>query len=59
MNNKFAPEGLHALLNKSHDAKEFFNSLPDYVQDMIEQRSDSVQSMDELRRYADNLLSGD
>ena len=57
--NSFAKEGLHALLAQNGDAQDYFKSLPDYVRDMIEDRAQSVQSVDELHRYAENLLAGD
>lgn len=58
-NGTFAQGGLNDLLSKSASAKEYFMSLPDYVQGMIQQRSGHVQSEDELHRYAENLLAGD
>lgn len=57
--NSFAREGLHALLSQNDEAQKYFDSLPDYIREMIETRADSVQSIDELHRYAENLLSGD
>ena len=57
--NSFAREGLHALLSQNSEAQKYFNSLPDYIRDMIGERADSVQSLDELHRYAENLLAGD
>ncbi len=51
--------GLNHLLSSNLSAKEYFMSLPDYVQGMIQQRSDNVHTYSELQRYADNLLSGD
>jgi len=51
--------GLNDLLSQSNNAKSYFMSLPDYVQGMIQQRSDNVHNMDELQRYAENILQGD
>lgn len=51
--------GLQSLISSDRQAKEFFVSLPDYVQGMIQQRSDSVNSLESLKDYADNLLRGD
>ena len=50
---------LGSLLSANDTAKEYFMSLPDYVQGMIQQRSDNVHTVDELRGYAENLLAGD
>ncbi len=51
--------GLNALLSQNSQAKAYFLSLPDYVQGMIQQRTDRIDSEDTLRRYAENLLAGD
>lgn len=58
-NGAYSLQGLQGLLSESASAKEYFLSLPEYVQGMIQQRSTSIQSEDELRRYAENLLEGD
>jgi len=52
-------QGLDGLLSTSTGAKQYFNSLPEYVQEMIIQRRESIKSEDELHRYADNLTQGD
>lgn len=59
MSHKKDATGLNELLSADSRAKSYFMSLPDYVQGMIQQRSDNVHSMDELHRYAENLLAGD
>lgn len=51
--------GLNDLLSQNSHAKAYFMSLPDYVQGMIQQRVDRVDSEDTLRRYAENLMQGD
>ena len=51
--------GLDRLLNQSGSAQQYFSSLPEYVQEMILQRRQSIQSEDDLRGYADNLTRGD
>ncbi|WP_312645706.1 hypothetical protein [Hydrogenoanaerobacterium sp.] len=58
-NGAFAKGGLNDLLSQSASAKEYFMSLPDYIQGMIQQRTGNIQSEDELHRYAENLLAGD
>lgn len=57
MEQKYADLG--ELLNQDAEAKAYYMSLPDYVQGMILQRSDRVQTADTLHRYAENLLAGD
>ncbi len=52
-------DNLNALLSTNNQAKSYFMSLPDYIQGMIQQRSNNVHNMDELCRYAENLLAGD
>ena len=52
-------QGLNALLSQNSHAKAYFLSLPDYVQGMIQQRTDRIDSEDTLRRYAENPLAGD
>lgn len=54
-----AAGGLDELLNGSDRAQHYFSSLPQYVQDMIMQRRQSIQTEDELRRYAENIVQGD
>ncbi|MDR2932339.1 MAG: hypothetical protein LBV27_04455 [Oscillospiraceae bacterium] len=58
-NGAFASAGLSALLEKSSNAQNYFSDLPEYVQEMISQRGESIQSEDELYRYAENILQGD
>lgn len=50
---------LSALINQDPTAKNFYYSLPDYVQEQIQTRSGNVNSYDSLRDYAENLLRGD
>jgi len=50
---------LYDLIEQNEEAGEYFSGLPDYIQEMIDDRSDRIRSIDELKRYADNLLSGD
>ena len=52
-------KGLDGLLGTSPAARQYFSSLPEYVQEMIVQRRESIKSEDELHRYADNLTQGD
>ncbi|WP_180950947.1 hypothetical protein [Marasmitruncus massiliensis] len=50
---------MYALLNSNRQAKQYFDSLPDYVREHISTRSDSVQTFESLCDYAENLLRGD
>lgn len=50
---------LQSLMNEDKNAKKYFNSLPDYVREQIQTRSDSVNSLQSLQDYAENLLRGD
>lgn len=51
--------GLKELLAGEPEAKQYFNTLPDYVQDQISTRPWGVSSYESLRNYAENLLRGD
>ena len=50
---------LYSLIDQEAEADQFYNSLPDYVREMISQRATSVNSFESLQNYADNLLQGD
>ncbi len=50
---------LNSLIQSDNQAKQFFYSLPEYVQEQIMQRADSVNSMESLQDYADNITRGD
>ena len=52
-------DGLDSLLTNNREAREYFSGLPDYIREMVEQRGQSVRSIHELRRYAENLMEGD
>lgn len=55
----YHPGGLNEMLSRDKTAKSYFMSLPDYVQGMIQQRCENVHNIDELHRYAENLMAGD
>ena len=57
MENRY--HGLTDLLSKNSPAKAYYMSLPDYVQGMLQQRNDNIQTADILHRYAENLMAGD
>lgn len=48
--------GLDDLLKQNSRANDYFASLPDYVQGTIRERGDNIQSEDDLRQYAENLV---
>ncbi len=50
---------IYTLLDSSQQAKQYFDSLPDYVQEHIQTRAESVQTFESLQDYAENLLRGD
>lgn len=50
---------MYALFQNESDAKQYFDSLPDYVQDQIKTRANNVNSFASLQDYAENLLRGD
>ncbi len=52
-------QDLYTLMEQDSEAKEYFNSLPDYVQSQINSRADGVNSLASLQDYAENLLRGD
>ena len=49
-------KNLNQILGESRACEQFFASLPDYVQETIRERADSIHSENDLRRYAENLL---
>lgn len=59
MNHMKKYDGLYQLMEENMEAQQFYASLPDYVQETIHSRADNVRSLEELQRYADNLLQGD
>ena len=51
--------GLDNLLKQNKEANSYYGELPAYVKDMIYSRGGNICSFDDLKSYADNLLSGD
>lgn len=51
--------GLDVLLRKDEAASRYYLSLPDYVRDQIGTRAGNIESLENLRDYAENLLRGD
>ena len=52
-------QDLAELRSAEKEADQYFNDLPDYVQEHIASRSGSINSFENLRDYAENLLRGD
>lgn len=52
-------ENLRDLLEQNPAARHFFDSLPDYVRDSIEERGGNIRYDRDLRGYAEKLLRGD
>lgn len=50
---------LYALIGQDKNAKQYFETLPDYVREQIESRAQNVNSFVSLKDYAENLLRGD
>ena len=50
---------LYALMRNDAQAQHYFQSLPDYVREQMETRAGSVNSLESMKDYAENLLRGD
>ena len=50
---------LSNLIAQDVQANRYFNSLPGYVKDSIKQRGSNVNTLGNLKDYAENLLRGD
>ena len=50
---------LSTLIQEDKISRDYFYSLPDYVQSQINTRADNVNSLSSLQDYAENLLRGD
>jgi len=57
MSKKYA--SLDQLLSQNAEARAYFDRLPEYVREQICARSGSVNSLESLSDYADNLTRGD
>lgn len=57
MSKKFS--NLDELIANDNEAHQYFSSLPSYVRQQVVTRSDSINSLESLKTYADNLLRGD
>ena len=50
---------LFALLKADGTAKRYYDTLPDYVRDQMSTRAESINSIESLKDYAQNLTRGD
>ena len=50
---------LSTLLEAEGEARAYYDKLPDYVREMMQDRADSINSYESLCHYADNLTKGD
>ena len=50
---------LYALLRAEPEAQRYYDTLPGYVKDIIDDRADGVNSFASLKDYAENLTRGD
>ncbi len=50
---------LYMLLQREPVAKQYFDTLPDYVKKQISTRPGGVTSFESLKNYAENLTRGD
>lgn len=51
--------GLHELIEQDKEANRYYQSLPDYVKDTMQTRSQNINSFSSLCDYAENLLRND
>lgn len=52
-------ENLYGLIQQNREADRYFHSLPNYVREAINQRAQSINSIESLRDYAENLTRND
>lgn len=57
MSEKYA--SLNRLLAENAEARAFYSRLPGYVKEQINSRADSINSIESLTDYADNLTRGE
>ncbi|MGI5876854.1 MAG: hypothetical protein ACOX6X_08650 [Dethiobacteria bacterium] len=50
---------MYEMLEKDPKARKYFDELPAYVRNQISTRAGNVNSYESLKRYVENLLSGD
>lgn len=55
MNYKYG--GLYNLLNQDKNAKDYFVSLPDYVQGTLQQNIDKISSLQSLKDFSAKVIN--
>ena len=50
---------LQAMIFQNADARQYYNELPKYIREMLNERGDDLNTFDSLQRYAETLLIGD
>ena len=50
---------VYSLMESNEQARKYFELLPSYVQEEIENRADSINSYESMCHYAENLTQGD
>lgn len=50
---------LNSLLQNDAQARQYFDTLPDYAREQISTRAENVNSYASLKDYAENILRGD
>jgi hypothetical protein len=50
---------LFDLLEQDIESGDYYSELPLYVQEMIEDRADSVRTFEDLKNYAEDFLNGE
>lgn len=46
---------LNAMLHSDTEARQYFSSLPEYLQDHISSRAESINTLSHLRAYGHKL----
>ena len=52
-------QNLNELCARDRRARQYFEQLPDYVQQQIRSRESNIHSFENLKDYAENSLRGD
>ncbi|NLG92644.1 MAG: hypothetical protein GX485_03635 [Clostridiales bacterium] len=48
--------GLYELIENDGEAGDYFDTLPEYVKESIQEREQNINSFESLRDYATNLM---
>lgn len=50
---------LYTLIHDDPEANQYFRSLPNYIRESIGQRAESINSIESMRDYVENLTRDD